>query len=121
MRKVETQGILNQAYHKGLVEGKRKMEDKLLQFAEQEIPLEINGRAWFLISDIQHLKLMFAEMEAETNEKLDSHNVHSWEEIRQSIFNCISDLYLTEKPRQEIADTLLKYLAELDKHMNEKE
>ena len=40
MRRVETQGILNQAYHKGLVEGKRKMEDKLLQFAEQESRLK---------------------------------------------------------------------------------
>lgn len=39
----------------------------------------------------------------------------SWIKWEQKIFDCAADLYLTNKPREEIADNIVKYLAELDK------
>lgn len=32
-------------------------------------------------------------------------------ELKQMIFQCAADLYLTVKPRQEVADTLLRCLS----------
>jgi len=117
MRKVGIEEPVNSAFYQGAAKGKSQMEEKLLLEASGGMPISIHDRIWFVISDMQHLRLMLEEREPEPRKEL---AVYNKEEIGALIFQCVSDLYLTEKPRQEIADTLLKCLYIMDKSHKER-
>ncbi|MDD3361528.1 MAG: hypothetical protein PHW34_07645 [Hespellia sp.] len=56
-------------YELGKSDGKKDMEDKLILAAENGTPIELEGRAWFLKSDIQNLRDIFEDIENEENDK----------------------------------------------------
>lgn len=43
------------------------MQEKMLLACEKGTPIEIDGRAFFIKSDIQNLHSIFAELETDTN------------------------------------------------------
>lgn len=43
-------------YKKGIEKGIRQMKDKMLKCAETKKPIEINGRVFFIQTDIEHLR-----------------------------------------------------------------
>ena len=55
--------LIEQAYKKGFVEGVHLMEQRMLLAAENGTPIDIDGRAYFIQDDMQHLKGIFAEIE----------------------------------------------------------
>ena len=57
--------FIEQAYKKGFAEGARLMERRMLLAAENGTPINIEGRAYFVQDDMEHLKEIFAEIERE--------------------------------------------------------
>lgn len=56
--------IIEQAYKKGFAEGVRLMEQRMLIATENGTPINnIEGRAYFVQDDMDHLKWIFAEIE----------------------------------------------------------
>ena len=55
--------LIKKAYKKGFAEGVRLMEQRMLLAAENGPPINIEGRAYFIQDDIEHLKEIFAEIE----------------------------------------------------------
>ena len=55
--------LIKKAYKKGFAEGVRLMEQRMLLAAENGTPINIEGRAYFIQDDIEHLKEIFAEIE----------------------------------------------------------
>lgn len=54
------------AFEQGIVTGIKLMEQKILMACEEGKPVEIDGKAYFVKSDIQNLREIFAKMEEET-------------------------------------------------------
>lgn len=55
--------LIEQAYKKGFVEGVRLMEQRMILAADNGVPINIEGRAYFMKDDMEHLKEIFAEIE----------------------------------------------------------
>ena len=55
--------LIKKAYKKGFAEGVRLMEQRMLLAAENGTPIDVDGRAYFVQDDIDHLKKIFAEIE----------------------------------------------------------
>lgn len=55
--------IIEQAYKKGFAEGVRLMEQRMLLAAENGAPIDVDGRAYFIQDDMDHLREIFAEIE----------------------------------------------------------
>ena len=104
--------IVNQAYKKGVAEGRKQMEEKLVCASETGQPIVVNEQAWFVKSDLQNLRGIFAELE---NRSCEMAGNCQMEDIKQFLNDCGMDLLMTDKPRIEIADKLLSKLEELDK------
>lgn len=51
------------AFEQGIVTGIKLMEQKILKACEEGKPIEIDGRVYFVKSDIQNLREIFAKME----------------------------------------------------------
>lgn len=51
------------AFEQGIVTGIKLMEQKILKACEEGKPVEIDGRVYFVKSDIQNLREIFAKME----------------------------------------------------------
>lgn len=58
MKEIYAEGI-----KEGILEGVRLMEQRMLLAAEHGTPIDIDGRAYFIQDDIEHLKEIFAEIE----------------------------------------------------------
>lgn len=55
--------IFEDAFEQGIVTGIKLMEQKILKACEEGKPIEIDGRVYFVKSDIQNLREIFAKME----------------------------------------------------------
>lgn len=55
--------LIKKAYKKGFAEGVRLMEQRMLLAAESGTPINVEGRAYFVKNDMDHLKEIFAEIE----------------------------------------------------------
>lgn len=55
--------MFQDTFKQGVVTGIKLMEQKILKACEEGKPLEIEGRAYFVKTDIQNLREMFAKME----------------------------------------------------------
>ena len=51
------------AFKQGIVTGIKLIEQKILKACEEGKPVEIDGRAYFVKTDIQNLREIFAKME----------------------------------------------------------
>lgn len=51
------------AFEQGIVTGIKLMEQKILKACEEGKPVEIDGKAYFVKSDIQNLREIFDKME----------------------------------------------------------
>lgn len=65
MSEKELQNLMNEVYQKGVQEGIRIMQQKILLSCENGMPLDINGKAVFIKSDIHNLRNIFADLEEE--------------------------------------------------------
>ena len=57
--------LLEEKYREGIVVGVELMKQKMLSACENESPVEISGRAYFVRNDLQHLQDVFTELEAD--------------------------------------------------------
>ena len=55
--------MFQDAFEQGIVTGIKLMEQKILIACEEGKPVEIDGRVYFVKSDIQNLREIFAKME----------------------------------------------------------
>lgn len=55
--------MFQDAFKQGIVTGIKLMEQKILKACEEGKPIEIDGRVYFVKSDIQNLREIFAKME----------------------------------------------------------
>lgn len=55
--------MFQDAFEQGIVTGIKLMELKILKACEEGKPVEIDGRVYFVKSDIQNLREIFAKME----------------------------------------------------------
>ncbi len=53
---------LDEQFEMGVAVGINLMKEKLLLAAENGTPIEINGRAWWLKSDIENLRDIFEDI-----------------------------------------------------------
>ena len=60
---MEEDRLIKKAYKKGFAEGVRLMEQKILLAAENRTPIDVDGRAYFIQDDMDHLKKIFVEIE----------------------------------------------------------
>ena len=58
--------MFQDAFEQGIVTGIKLMEQKILMACEEGKPVEIDGKAYFVKSDIQNLRVIFAKMEEGT-------------------------------------------------------
>lgn len=58
--------MFQDAFEQGIVTGIKLMEQKILMACEEGKPVEIDGKAYFVKSDIQNLREIFAKMEEGT-------------------------------------------------------
>lgn len=56
---------LEDAYNSGVESGIKQMKDKMLLACETGTPIEIDGKAYFIKSDMQNLHDIFADLEAD--------------------------------------------------------
>lgn len=55
--------LLEHEYRKGVAQGIKLMEQRLLLASENGTPLEVSGKAWFIHSDVENLQGIFEDME----------------------------------------------------------
>ena len=55
--------MFQDAFEQGIVTGIKLMEQKILKACEEGKPVEIDGRVYFIKSDIQNLREIFDKME----------------------------------------------------------
>ena len=55
--------IYAEAIKEGILEGVRLMERRMILAAKNETPIDVDGRAYFIQDDMEHLKEIFAEIE----------------------------------------------------------
>lgn len=53
--------MMEEQYNKGITVGMELMMEKLRMAAENGTPIEIDGRAWYLKSDIENLSQMLLQ------------------------------------------------------------
>lgn len=94
--------------------GRKQIKNELLQAAENGKPINLNGRAWFLKSDIQNLRDIFEDLESEVKERP---VMRGFEVLKQLFIGCAANLMFTDIPPNKVANDILKYLVELDKYM----
>ena len=63
MTEQELKVMLDQAERKGIEQGIRLMQERILLACENGNPISINGRAYFIRSDIDNLRGIFADLE----------------------------------------------------------
>ena len=56
---------LEDSFNSGVIAGIKLMKERMLLACENGTPLEINGRAYFIHSDLQNLQSIFADIEAD--------------------------------------------------------
>lgn len=67
MTKQELKKLLDQAKRRGIEQGIRLMQNRMLLACENGTPIELpDGRAYFIKSDIQNLHNIFADLESDT-------------------------------------------------------
>lgn len=57
--------MLDRAERRGIEQGIKLMQERMLIACENGTPIEINGRAYFIKSDIQNLRDIFADLEVD--------------------------------------------------------
>lgn len=57
--------IVDLAYKKGIMEGRRQMEGMMIHASETGQPIEIHGKVWFVKSDMQNLRGIFHNLRSE--------------------------------------------------------
>ena len=55
--------IYAEGVKEGILEGVRLMEQRMILAAKNETPIDVDGRAYFIQDDMEHLKEIFAEIE----------------------------------------------------------
>lgn len=65
MKSYNIENALLAQYEKGVRDGIRLMEEKVLQAYENGKPVEIDGRVWFIKSDLDNLRDIFTDLENE--------------------------------------------------------
>lgn len=55
--------MFQDTFEQGVVAGIKLMEQKILKACEEGKPVEIDGRVYFVKSDIQNLREIFAKMD----------------------------------------------------------
>ena len=55
--------MMEEQYNRGITVGMELMMEKLRIAADNGTPIEIDGRAWYLKSDIENLRDIFEDME----------------------------------------------------------
>ena len=66
MTERELKVMLDQAERRGIEQGIRLMQQRMLLACENGTPISINGRAYFIKSDMQNLHDIFSDLEADT-------------------------------------------------------
>lgn len=66
MMERELKVMLDQAERRGIEQGIRLMQQRMLLACENGTPISINGRAYFIKSDMQNLHDIFSDLEADT-------------------------------------------------------
>jgi transcriptional regulator of heat shock response len=62
------QRLLRTEYQKGIERGKKLAEEKLLFAYENGNPINIEGKAYFIKSDIENLRDIFEDLESENRQ-----------------------------------------------------
>lgn len=65
MTEQELKAILDHAERRGIEQGIRLMQERMLLACKNGTPISINGRAYFIKSDMQNLQDIFADLEAD--------------------------------------------------------
>ena len=68
MTERELKIMLDQAERRGIEKGIRLMQERMLLACENGTPISINGRAYFIKSDMQNLHDIFSDLEADTEQ-----------------------------------------------------
>lgn len=66
MTEQELKAMLDHAERRGIEQGIRLMQERMLLACENGTPINIEGKAYFIKSDIQNLHDIFADLEADT-------------------------------------------------------
>lgn len=66
MTEQELKAMLDHAERRGIEQGIKLMQERMLLACENGNPISINGKAYFIKSDIQNLHDIFADLEADT-------------------------------------------------------
>ena len=62
--------MMEDQYNRGITVGMELMMEKLRMAADNGTPIEIDGRAWYLKSDIENLRDIFEDMHWKGKRKL---------------------------------------------------
>lgn len=68
MTERELKIMLDQAERRGLEQGIKIVQQRMLLACENGTPISINGRAYFIKSDMQNLHDIFSDLEADAKE-----------------------------------------------------
>ena len=63
IEKGQMQQALNYQYNKGVLDGIKLMKQRMLLACENGTPIEIDGRAYFVRSDLQNLRDLMDDLE----------------------------------------------------------
>ena len=63
IEKEQMQQALNYQYNKGVLDGIKLMKQRMLLACENGTPIEIDGRAYFVRSDLQNLRDLMDDLE----------------------------------------------------------
>lgn len=66
MTEQELKAMLDHAERRGIEQGIRLMQERMLLACENGTPINIEGKAYFIKSDMQNLHDIFADLEADT-------------------------------------------------------
>ena len=67
MTERELKVMLDHAEIRGIEQGIRLMQQRMLLACENVTPISINGRAYFIKSDIQNLHDLFSDLESDAD------------------------------------------------------
>ena len=66
MTERELKIMLDQAERRGIEQGIKIVQQRMLLACENGTPISINGRAYFIKSDMRNLQDIFSDLEADT-------------------------------------------------------
>lgn len=66
MTERELKVMLDQAERRGIEQGIKIVQQRMLLACENGTPISINGKAYFIKSDMQNLHDIFSDLEADT-------------------------------------------------------